>query len=202
MGKFVNIRRLIGRILRDLVTRYKNEQFRDKVADMGGIAGKPLVLLNSSYITVGEKIKIKDLYRIECYDNFYNQKLAPNFIIHDGVIIGYGFTGLVADRLEIGKDTILAGNVTLITENHGMDPEKETPYHAQPLTHGPIIIGEGCWIGQNVSVLPNVKIGKKCIIAANSVVNINIPDYSIAVGSPAKIIKTYDFSSHKWIRLK
>lgn len=201
MSFLKQVRRSIGRLKRNLEIKWQIITFQDRVADNGGVAGKPLALKNSSCITIGKNVFIKDMYRIECYKQFYNQKLAPNLIIHDGVNIGHGFTGFVADKLEIGKDTILAGNVTLITENHGMNPELDIPYHAQPLTHGPIIIGEGCWIGQNVSVLPNVKIGRKCVIAANSVVNINIPDYSIAAGCPARIIKTYNFTTHKWERV-
>lgn len=202
MNLIKQIRWFLGRIKYNLKKKYNNEVFQKRVAENGGFAGKPLALLNSTYIKIGKHIKIKDQYRIECYDLFYNQRLDPNFIIHDGVIIGYGFTSFVADRIEIGRETILAGNVTLISENHGMNPEIGTPYHAQPLTHGPITIGEGCWIGQNVSILPNVKIGKKCIIATNSVVNSNIPDFSIAAGIPAKVIKRYDFTNHKWVRIK
>lgn len=165
---------------------------------MGGYAGNPLFLSNERYVLIGNNVRIKDGYRIECYPHFYNWDYHPKFILEDGVIIGHGFTGFVADTIRIGKDTILAGNVTLISENHGMNPEIDTPYHAQELTTGPIDIGEGCWLGQNVSVLPGVKIGKKCIIATNTVVTKNIPDYCIAAGSPARIIKQYSFENHKW----
>lgn len=201
MNVFKFIRWELGRLKRNIRWIYDKRQFQNIVAENGGLAGKPLFLRNSSYISTGKNVVIKDQYRIECYDQFYNQTLYPKFIIHDGVIIGYGFTCFVADRIEIGRGTIFAGNVTLISENHGMNPEIETPYHVQPLTHGPISIGEGCWIGQNVSILPNVKIGNKCIIATNSVVNSNIPDFSIAAGIPARIIKRYDFINHKWVRI-
>lgn len=126
---------------------------------------------------------------------------SPELVIEDGVNIQYGFTALVTDLLFIGKNSILASNVSLITENHGMNPESDMPYHAQPLTTGPIIIGEGCWLGQNVCVLPNVTIGNKCIIATNAVVTSDIPDFSIAAGCPAKIIKRYNFQEHKWERV-
>ena len=51
-------------------------------------------------------------------------------------------------------------------------------------------IGKKCSFGQNVNVSNNVKIGDGCVIAAGAVVNKDIPDYSIAVGSPAKVIKS------------
>lgn len=176
-------------------------KFRYKVYKRGGDAGRPLKLYNERNVIIGERVRIKSGYRIECYETFYNQSLAPKFIIEDGVIIGYGLTAFVASDLIIGKDTIFAGNVTLITENHGMDPESKIPFHAQPLTVGPIHIGEGCWLGQNVSVLPNVRIGNKCIIATNAVVTSDVPDNCIVAGCPARIIKRYKFNKHSWDRV-
>ena len=124
----------------------------------------------------------------------------PALIIGDGVIIQYQFTCLVADRCEIGNDTIIAHNVSIITESHGMDIESNTPFHAQRLKTGSCIIGNNCWIGCNVVFLPNSAIGNNCIVAANSVVNRKFPDNSMIGGSPAHILKTYDFEKHKWIR--
>lgn len=175
--------------------RFKLER---KFRKEGGILGQSSQLLNSQYIVIGKNVRIKEGYRIECYDNFHGQKLNPKLILEDGVIIGPRFTCFVADMVRIKKDTIFAGNVTLVSENHGMDPESSLPYHAQPLTTGFITIGEGCWLGQNVTVLSNVTIGDKCIIGSNSVVAKDIPPYSIAVGSPARVIKRYNFEEHKW----
>lgn len=53
----------------------------------------------------------------------------------------------------------------------------------------PIVIGEDCWIGSNVTILGGVKIGNGCVIGAGSIVTKNIPDYSVAVGNPARVIK-------------
>ncbi len=68
----------------------------------------------------------------------------------------------------------------------------------QPLILGNVKIGEGCWLGENVLVLPGKKIGKKCIIGAGAVVSHDIPDYSLAVGNPARVVKKYDFVEHQW----
>jgi lipopolysaccharide O-acetyltransferase len=164
----------------------------------GGYAAKSLIVANQRFIHIGKKVKIKKNYRIECYRTFAGLELHPNIIFEDGVIVGDHLTIFGGATVRIGKDSIFAGNVTLISENHGMDPESEIPYHAQPLSTGDIVIGEGCWLGQNVCVLPNVKIGNKCIIATSSVVTHDVPDYSLAAGIPAKIIKRYNFSTHHW----
>ena len=64
--------------------------------------------------------------------------------------------------------------------------------------HNELIIGEGSWIGINVVIIGDVHVGKNCVIGANSIVINDIPDYSVAVGNPAKIIKKYDFEAKTW----
>ena len=61
-----------------------------------------------------------------------------------------------------------------------------------------VIIEDNVWLGEFVSVLPGVKIGKGAIIGSNSVVTKDIPANTIAVGSPAKVIKKYNFETKKW----
>lgn len=65
----------------------------------------------------------------------------------------------------------------------------------QPIIQkGTVEIGEGSWIGENVCII-GAHIGRHCVIGANSIVTKNIPDYSIAVGTPAK---DYDFEKKEW----
>lgn len=114
-------------------------------------------------------------------------------MLGENIIIGYNFSCLVADKISIGKNTILASNILITTENHGMNPEVDIPYYEQELSVGPVMIGEGCWIGEKAIILHNVNIGKKCIVAAGSIVNKDVPDYCIVAGAPAKVIKKYNF---------
>lgn len=159
---------------------------------------KPLILNNPEYIHLDKYVRIKEGARIECYDRFAGNMLSPRLSIEEKVIIGYNFSCLVADKVRIGKDTILASNVLITSENHGINPEIDIPYYEQELSIGPVSIGEGCWIGEKVIILPNVNIGKKCVIAAGAIVTKDIPDYSIAAGIPAKVIKKYNFEKHEW----
>lgn len=57
------------------------------------------------------------------------------------------------------------------------------------------------WIGINSVIMSNVKVGKHCVIGANSVVNKDIPDYCVAVGNPAKVVKTFDVKSGQWVKV-
>lgn len=64
-----------------------------------------------------------------------------------------------------------------------------------------MFIGKESWLGYGVQVMPNVKIGKHCVIAAGSIVTRNIPDFSVAVGIPAKVIKKFNLESQKWKKI-
>jgi lipopolysaccharide O-acetyltransferase len=64
-----------------------------------------------------------------------------------------------------------------------------------------VVIGDNVWIGESVCVLPGVSIGEGCIIGALSVVTKSIPAYSIAVGSPARVVKQFDFEQNKWKKI-
>ena len=67
------------------------------------------------------------------------------------------------------------------------------PSSRQIKSKGEIVIGNNIWIADKVSILPGVHIGDGCIIGANSVVTHDIPPYSLAAGSPAKVIKSIEF---------
>lgn len=99
-----------------------------------------------------------------------------------------------ANRIEIGNGCLL-GRDTFITDNsHGenisINELNISPHERNIFSKGAVIIGDNVWTGKNVCIMPNVKIGNGAIIGANSVVTHNIPPYSVAVGSPAKVIKT------------
>ena len=64
-----------------------------------------------------------------------------------------------------------------------------------------VSIGDGSYRGINSVIVGDVHIGKHCIVGAKSVVTNNIPDYCVAVGSPARIIKKYDFKRNKWMKV-
>jgi acetyltransferase-like isoleucine patch superfamily enzyme len=62
----------------------------------------------------------------------------------------------------------------------------------------PVSIGRHTWLGQNAVILPGVSIGQHCVIGANSVVNRSIPDFSIAVGAPARVVKKLNRQGNQW----
>lgn len=90
--------------------------------------------------------------------------------------------------IKIGKRAEIAPNCAFYPYNHQMDRDKairEQPLHSK----GDIVIGDDVWLGVGVVVLDGVEIGDGAVVGAGSVVSQNIPQYAIAVGSPAKVIK-------------
>lgn len=155
---------------------------------------------DSKYVSIGNNTTILKNSRIQVYNLLTGKK--ANVTIGNNCYIGYNLSILAGENIEIGNDVLIASYVLITSEDHGMNPESEIPFMNQPLICKPVKIGDGTWIGEKVSILPGVTIGKKCILGTNAVVTKDIPDYSIAIGIPAKVIKKYDFENHYWKSIK
>lgn len=92
-----------------------------------------------------------------------------------------------AENIVIEDDVIIAAYSSVIDSDHTYALGQPNVMH-NPLETSPIRIGRGTWIAERVAVLRGADIGRCCIIGANSVVKGSIPDYSIAVGSPARVV--------------
>jgi acetyltransferase-like isoleucine patch superfamily enzyme len=89
--------------------------------------------------------------------------------------------------IEIGKKVLVAPNCVLYSHNHGMKPGI-TIYDQPNESKGPVILGDGCWLGAGVSVLTGVTVGEGAVVGAGSVVTRDLPPNGIAVGIPAKVV--------------
>lgn len=136
---------------------------------------------NQGSITVGNNCKIKSGSKILSYGGGIN--IGNECSVNPYTII-YGHGGI-----SIGDFVRIAAHCIIIPANHNFD-DINIPIYKQGLTLRGIIIGDDVWIGANVTVLDGVTIGNGTIIGANSIVVDNIPPYSIAVGNPARVIKT------------
>jgi len=165
----------------------------------GSVISFPANISGESEIFIGKNTKILSNSRLS---NFYTEVVggreSKSIRIGNRCWIGFHFTILNASSVIIGDDVLIASYVLISSENHSVNPESEIPYMHQPLITKPVTIGDGSWIGEKVCVLPGVSIGKKCVIGGCSVVTKSIPDYCMAVGNPARIIKKYNFNTHNW----
>ncbi len=127
------------------------------------------------------------------------QKFTPRISIGDRVTATADLQISAINEITIEDDVMFASNINIIDSLHGFE-NANVPYKYQKLFRSaPVYIKRGCWIGQNVVILPGVTIGELTIVGANSVVTKNLPDRCIAVGSPAKVIKKWDETTQKWI---
>jgi len=90
-------------------------------------------------------------------------------------------------HIRIDDFTIIGEFVSIRDANHGL--KRGEPMRYQPHTCEPILIGRDVWIGRGSCILPGVTIGEGAVIGANSVVTRDVPDFAIAGGVPAKVIK-------------
>lgn len=108
------------------------------------------------------------------------------------------------NNIEIGDNVLMASHVFISDNSHGSykgddnDSDPNTPPTERNYAMAPIKIGNNVWIGEGVIIMPGVNIGDGCVIGAHSIVSKSIPNNSVAVGTPAKVIKQYNFETKHW----
>ena len=172
---------------------------------------RPRRIINPEHMFLGDNINIGPgslLIAIKEYPGSFakhpekelvNHNFTPIISIGNRVTATANLHIAAHSEITIEDDVLFASNINITDALHGYEHATEA-YKYQPLFRiAPILIGEGCWIGQNVVVLPGVTIGKYSIVGANSVVTKSIPAHCIAVGAPARITKIWDDINHKWV---
>lgn len=137
-------------------------------------------------VSLGDNVKIGDYTIIRCTGSL--KKIGQGFKMGNNCGTGdFCFFG-AAGGIDIGNNVIMGQNVRFHSENHNFD-RTDIPIKEQGVTNIGIIVGDDCWIGSGVVFLDGVKVGNGCVIGANTLVNKDIPEYSIAVGNPVKVVK-------------
>ena len=124
----------------------------------------------------------------------------PVVRIGDRCLIGRG-SGIVGHfSIDIGNDVWTGHHVYITDQNHGYE-DISIPISQQTQVERAVSIGDGSWLGAGTVVLPGARIGKHVAVGANSVVTGILPDYCVAVGTPARVIKQYSEESG-WVASK
>lgn len=145
----------------------------------------PMEIKNVQYMEIGDQISIA--YKAWLVAIKKND-IPPYFIIEDGTRIGHFSVISCLRHVHIGKKVLIADKVFISDNVHGYE-DITLPIMDQPLVFkGKVYIGDNSWIGQNVCII-GARIGKHCVIGANSVVTRDIPDYCVAAGAPARVIR-------------
>jgi len=164
-------------------------QFGHKIKIGSGFNLMEYATLNAlSYggVNIGDNFTLGKYAIIECTGVLRN--VGNSLKIGNNVGVNhYCFIG-VRGNITIGNNVIFGPRVNIFSENHIFN-RLDIPIKNQGIEKKDTIIGNDVWIGASVSIMPGVKIGNGCVIAAGSVVTKDIPDFSVIAGVPAKIIK-------------
>lgn len=149
---------------------------------------------NPENISIGNNVSIN-------YGTWIAARPFPNckslLEIGNNTIIGRYNHIYASTSIKIGNGVLFADKVYVSDNLHEYE-DVTKPILEQPIKQLKLVnIGDESWIGENVSII-GASIGRHCVIGANSVVTHDIPDYSVAVGVPAKVIKKYNHISKKW----
>ena len=110
---------------------------------------------------------------------------------------GIGLSNVIIGPVKMGNYVMLAQNIVISGLNHGYE-DVTIPPRRQKVVTKQITIGNDVWIGANSVVTAGVTIGRHAIIGAGSVVTKDIPEFSVSVGNPARVIKKYNFETGSW----
>lgn len=150
--------------------------------------GVELNCLAMNGIQLGDRVSIGK-YAIIRPSNIYGGPIGEGLVLGNHSNIGpYNYIGC-SGKITIGNHVMLAPRVSIYAENHLFDHTHIT-IKEQGVKRMDVTIEDDCWIASNVVILAGVTIGKGSVVAAGSVVNENIPPYSVAAGVPARVIKS------------
>lgn len=184
---------MLKKIKRAIAIIFTKSIYKIKRIGKNSAIYKPLQIDNPKGIIIGNGVTI--------YHSGWlmgtKKENAEGLVIDDNTVIGH-FSHIIANQnVHIGKSVLIANKVFISDCTHQYKNIYSPVMNQEIREIKPVYIGDGSWLGENVCVC-GANIGKQCVIGANSVVIEDVPDYSVAVGSPAKIVKQYNFDMQRW----
>jgi acetyltransferase-like isoleucine patch superfamily enzyme len=156
-------------------------------------------LFNERYIHIGSGTMIGPLCAISAGMVPGQQCVTdPVVRIGDRCLIGRGSSIVGHLNIEIGDDVWTGPHVYVTDQNHGYE-DLDLPISKQVMPELPVHIGNGSWLGTGTVVLPGAWIGDHVVVAAGSVVTGRLPDFSVAAGVPARVVRRH-VAGEGWVR--
>lgn len=172
-----------------------------KSFEKGSVVKFPSKIWNKGCIEIGKNVFIAEGSFLSVVTEHKGKHFQPSFVIGDNVCIGANFHVSCTQSVIIEKNVLISDRVFIADGMHEFE-NISVPIIDQPMTNkGKVLIKEGSFLGINVVILPGVTVGKNSVVGASSVVTGNVPDYSVVIGNPARIIKKYDNKARKWGRI-
>lgn len=171
-----------GGIFQRLISAYKARRHLSR-------AGSGLVIKRTAEFRLAEGavLEVGDHCTIQDFSFFQLTLPNPKVYIGNNTVIGRRNIITAKNLIRIGNDVLIGSDVQIIDHGHGM--ARDVPIREQRALIGEVTIGDDVWIGAGAKILMDVHIGKGAVIGANAVVVSDIPDYAIAVGIPARVVK-------------
>jgi acetyltransferase-like isoleucine patch superfamily enzyme len=172
--------------------RHRRARRFHRFGDGSMIAFPSTVILGEGRIAIGQKTTIGPLASISAGMPIHaDQRGEPIISIGDRCMLGKGIGIVGHERIEIGDDIWTGHYVYITDQNHGYE-NVELPVGVQMWKNEPVTIGDGCWLGHGAIVLPGSRLGRNVVVAAGAVVaGIDVPDYSVVAGVPARVVRRY-----------
>jgi acetyltransferase-like isoleucine patch superfamily enzyme len=182
----------ISSFFRNIYTGYFSKGF--KKFGKNSVVKYPSFVVGENYISIGEIVSLGKRICLTAWKK--EVKDLPFISIGDNTDIGDDCHITAINKIIIGNNVLLGKKITITDNSHGSCDNYEEllvhPSRRNVSSKGGVVIEDNVWIGDKVSIMGGVTLGKGVVIGANSVVTKSIPRYSIAVGIPAKVIKTHN----------
>ena len=167
-------------------------------ADKGVYIGSNVHFECGDHIVLGSNVQIRP------YCDLFAS--AEGTGIHIAETSDVGTRNRICGNVKIGKAVLLGPDNYISSVDHCYEDIEEPimnqgAYEPHANGHSCLSIGDGSWVGCHCAIIGDVRIGKHCVIGANSVVTRDIPDYCVAVGAPAKVVKQFDAMTQSWVSL-
>ena len=157
----------------------------------------PFQVEGAKYINIGKKVHI---HKYSWLLGLKTNKVTPTLVIHENTYIGRFVHIVCVNKIEVKKNVLISDKVYISDNLHDYRDIRTPIKNQKIITKGEVVIGEQTWLGENVCVI-GASVGKHCVIGANSVVLHDIPDYSVAIGSPAIVIKKFNKTKNIWEKI-
>ncbi len=149
----------------------------------------PAALFGEASIRIGDDTLIGPYVSLSAGMVPGQELLSDHIVtIGDRCLIGRHSSIVAHFEVVIEDDVFFGPNVYVTDQNHAVD-DPHLPIGRQSQRESPVVIGAGSWLGANVVVLPGVTIGRHVAVGAGAIVTHDLPDFTIAVGSPARVIR-------------
>lgn len=168
----------------------------------GSIIFFPARIHNPHNIFVGNKVLLQSQVWLNAVDQWNGMKYDSKIVIGDNTCIMNNVQISSISQISIGKNVGISRNCLVVDHIHDYTVVDE-PILSAPLSEGrPVTIEDDVFIGFNCIIAPGVVVGRHSFVAANSLVNRDIPPYCFAAGTPAKVRRVYDHKAREWVRFQ